>query len=83
MTPETETSVILQLADIRQLLGAVHSNTEALAKEVRGNGQPGLVQRVSSLEESRAEAKGAARTWSLVWSVVMTGLFWIAKHLSK
>jgi orotidine-5'-phosphate decarboxylase len=90
LSQETELSIITQLAEIRErqseqtgIMSALAADMKILAREVRGNGQPGLVQRVTGLEESRAESKGVARTWAFIFSAVVGLIMWVARHVIR
>lgn len=63
-----------QTAKVLETLGRLDERTERLLNVVEGNGQPGLKQRVESLEEHKNKVTGAVAVVTLigggVWSVL-------------
>jgi hypothetical protein len=41
-------------------------------KDINGNGQPGLNQKVATLENSASEAKGKAKGTAQLWSAIIS-----------
>ena len=66
----------------RELLGRLDERTERIVKILEGNGQPGIVQRVSVLENNSAGVKAivAFAGSSGVLGILSLLYHWFTKH---
>lgn len=65
--------------DVVEKIGRIDERTENLHRVVVGNGQPGLLQRVSDLEGTRNRALGFTAALSLFWAILVAiakAVFW-------
>ena len=67
------------LLDIRDGQARLTAEVLNLKRAVEGNGQPGLVQRMESLENSRSRLRGAGTAATVLWSIITAWFHWHSK----
>lgn len=67
--------VLLHILELKGSLSRIEQKVDTAVKSIEGNGQPGLMQRVGSLEQDRAKVFGVVAAASLAFEAVVHKLF--------
>lgn len=61
----------VDIAGIRKDISYIKENFQSVYKSLNGNGQPGIMQRVSSLETFRDKIVGALIVLNMIWAAIL------------
>lgn len=61
----------MDLAGMRKDISYIKKNIDNLNKCLNGNGQPGIVQKLNSLETFRDKIVGALIVINMIWAVIL------------
>lgn len=61
----------VDIAGIRKDISYIKENFHSVYKSLNGNGQPGIMQRVSSLETFRDKIVGALIVLNMIWAAIL------------
>ena len=75
--------ILENLLELKESVGGINERLDRLHAAIDGNGQPGLQQRVQSLEQARSKLTGIAFGIGAVWTGLITLIEYLFQHRAR